>query len=68
MNINNKFVSLDKEIRTYVPTDCAAFHLNRSPQTLRSWACFENGPLHPIRINGRLSWPVEKIKDILKLS
>jgi len=30
--------------------------LNRKPQTLRRWAAFENGPLRPVRINGRLLW------------
>jgi hypothetical protein len=30
--------------------------LNRAPQTLRKWACLENGPIRPIRINGRLAW------------
>jgi hypothetical protein len=45
-----------------VTTDAAAYYLNRQPQTLRSWACLENGPLRPIRINGRLSWSVKEIK------
>jgi DNA-binding transcriptional regulator YiaG len=30
--------------------------LNRRPQTLRRWACFEDGPIRPQRINGRLLW------------
>lgn len=47
-----------------VSTNAAAYYLNRKPQTLRSWACFENGALRPLRINGRLAWPVS---DIAKL-
>jgi hypothetical protein len=29
------YVSRDRETRAGVETDCAAFHLNREPQTLR---------------------------------
>jgi Helix-turn-helix domain len=43
----------------------AAKALNRSPQTLRKWACLENGPIRPIRINGRLAWPLDKIAALL---
>ncbi len=56
------------ESRELVPTDCAAFHLNRRPQTLRIWACRENGPLHPIRFNGRLGWRVADIRRVLGVS
>ena len=48
-----------------VSTDAAAYYLNRKSQTLRSWACLENGPLRPIRINGRLAWSVAGIKALL---
>ena len=48
-----------------VSTDAAAYYLNRKSQTLRSWACLENGPLRPIRINGRLAWSVAGIKSLL---
>lgn len=60
------FQSLDKEIRTVIPTDAAAHHLNRKGQTLRAWACLENGPIRPIRINGRLAWPVDQICALLQ--
>lgn len=58
-------LSLDCEPRTALPTAEAAFHLNRAQQTLRLWACLENGPLRPIRVNGRLAWPVADIKRLL---
>lgn len=61
------YPALVKETRTHVPTACAAFWLNRAPQTLRSWACFENGPIRPIRVQGRLAWPVEGILRLLKV-
>lgn len=63
---NQKFVPLAQETRTCVETECAAFHLNRRPQTLRAWACLENGPILPTRINGRLAWPVDEIARLLQ--
>lgn len=56
---------LESETRTAISTDNAAYHLNRKSQTLRTWACFENGPIRPVRINGRLAWPVAEIKNLL---
>jgi hypothetical protein len=38
-------VSLEQETRSALPTSEAAYHLNRAQQTLRLWACFEDGPL-----------------------
>lgn len=63
--IAETFTPLEIETRTAVNTTTAAFHLNRRPQTLRSWACFENGPLRPVRINGRLAWPVRELRQLL---
>jgi len=57
--------SLERETRTALPTNEAGFHLNRAQQTLRLWAMREDGPLRPIRVNGRLAWPVAEIKRIL---
>lgn len=51
--------------REVVSTTEAAFMLNRKPQTLRKWACLENGPIRPIRINGRLAWPVKELARLL---
>ena len=48
-----------------VPTPQAAHYLTRKPQTLREWACTENGPLRPMRINGRLAWPVAELRRVL---
>jgi len=58
-------IALEKETRATLPTPEAAFHLNRSNQTLRLWACFENGPVRPLRVNGRLAWPVADLRRIL---
>lgn len=59
------YPGIDAEIRTTLPTAIAAYYLNRKSQTLRSWACFENGPIRPIRINGILAWLVSDIKQLL---
>ena len=48
-----------------LPTDEAAATINRAPQTLRKWACLENGPIRPIRINGRLAWKVSDLEKLL---
>lgn len=58
-------VSLERETRAALPTPEAAFHLNRAQQTLRLWAMREDGPLRPMRINGRLAWPVSELRRIL---
>lgn len=51
--------------RSTLTTEEAAYHLNRAQQTLRIWACRENGPIRPLRINGRLAWPVAELRRIL---
>lgn len=61
----NQFPPIEQETRSHVETACAAYHLNRKHQTMRGWACLENGPIRPIRIMGRLAWPVDAIKRIL---
>ena len=60
-----QLVPLQSETRTAISTAEAARHLNRKEQTLRGWACHENGPLRPIRINGRLAWPVAELLRVL---
>jgi hypothetical protein len=59
------FIPLEQVTRPTVPTDAAAYYLNRQPQTLRAWACLENGAMRPLRINGRLAWSVVEIKKLL---
>lgn len=59
------YVSLTCETRAAVDTATAAFHLNRQPQTLRGWACKEDGPLRPLRVHGRLAWPVAELRRVL---
>lgn len=56
---------LNSETRHALPTDEAAHQINRRPQTLRRWACVGDGPIQPIRINGRLAWKVADIRKLL---
>ncbi len=58
-------VPLARETRAALTTAEAAAHLNRAPQTLRLWACREDGPLRPLRVHGRLAWPVAELRRIL---
>ena len=62
-----KFPPLELVNRPTVPTEQAAHYMNRRPQTLRGWACCETFPegLRPIRINGRLAWPVSELRRVL---
>lgn len=57
--------ALETITRPAVSTSAAAYYLNRRPQTLRCWASLENGPLQPIRVNGRLAWSVSEIRRLL---
>ena len=63
-----EYPPLEQVTRPAVETGAAAYYLNRRPQTLRGWACMENGPIRPRRINGRLSWPVSEIKALVGVS
>lgn len=61
----SSFTPLALEARPAVDTAAAAHYLNRCPQTLRGWACLENGPLRPVRVHGRLAWKTEDIRRLL---
>ena len=59
------FQPLETVTSPAVETGAAAYYLNRKPQTLRTWACHENGPILPMRVNGRLAWRVSDIKSLV---
>lgn len=63
----HSFQPLELETRPAVDTATAAYWLGRRPQTLRGWACSETAPegLRPIRVNGRLAWPVAGLRRVL---
>ncbi|MDP3617932.1 MAG: hypothetical protein Q8R49_08990 [Rhodoferax sp.] len=54
--------------RATVDTATAAHYLNRRPQTLRTWASLESGPLRPRRVHGRLAWSMSEIRTLLGLN
>jgi hypothetical protein len=62
---STQYTPLAHETRAALPTGEAAFHLNRAQQTLRLWAMREDGPIRPMRINGRLAWPVAELRRVL---
>ena len=62
------FIPLEFETRTHVTTAVMCRHLGRKEQTARGWACHEDGPLRPVRVNGRLAWAVADIKRLLGVS
>ena len=51
--------------RDVITTTEAAAVLNFKESTLRKWACFERGPIRPVRINGRLGWRVTDLAALL---
>lgn len=55
---------LENVTRPAVDTAAAAYYLNRQPQTLRAWA-MTGHPINPVRCNGRLAWPVARIRQML---
>ena len=62
---NAQYLPLEQVTKPNLTTAETAYYLNRRPQTLRGWACLENGPLRPMRINGRLAWAVSELKRVL---
>ena len=60
-----QLIPLDQEKRAALPTPEAAGHLSRAEQTMRLWACRGDGPIKPLRVHGRLLWPVTEIKRLL---
>ena len=67
-SIQPKAIPLEQVTRPHLTTTEAAAYLNRRPQTLREWASTERGPLRPLRIHGRLAWPVAELRRVLCLT
>ena len=59
-----QYLPLEQVTRPNLTTAETAYYLNRRPQTLRGWACLENGPLRPIRIGGLLAWSTATVKAL----
>ena len=61
---NAQYLPLEQVTRPNLTTAETAYYLNRRPQTLRGWACLENGPLRPTRIGGLLAWNTATVKAL----
>jgi len=59
------FLALELVTKPNLTTAEAAWALNRRPQTLRGWACLENGPIRPRRIGGLLAWSTAEVKALV---
>ena len=59
-----QYLPLELVNKPNLTTAECAFYLNRQPQTLRGWACLENGPIRPRRISGLLAWPTAEVKAL----
>lgn len=51
--------------RQILTTNEAADFLGLKPQTLRCWACYDKGPISPIRIGNRLRWRVSDLERLV---
>ncbi len=63
-----QYLPLEQVTRPNLKTEEAAHYLNRRSQTLRAWACHENGPIRPRRIGGLLAWSTAEIKALAGVS
>ena len=61
----HQFPPLELETRPTVSTAAAAHYLHLAQQTLRVYACKENGPLRPRRVCGKLHWVTSDIRRLL---
>jgi hypothetical protein len=63
---SRNYPPLEEVTSPTVPTAQAAHYLNRVSQTLRIWAMGKaDAPITPVRIHGRLAWPVARIRELL---
>jgi hypothetical protein len=58
----------EQDLPIVLSTEKASVYINRTPQTLRKWACLDCAPngIRPIRINGRLAWRVTDLQKLLE--
>lgn len=64
-NAPQQFTPLELETRPTVDTAATAYYLRKAQQTLRIWACKENGPIRPIRVGAHLHWRTADIRKLL---
>jgi hypothetical protein len=55
---------LENVVKPVLTTGEAGHYLDRASQTMRKWAATGEGPIKPLRINGRLAWPTAAVKKL----
>ena len=60
-----QFPDLASVTRPTVPTDHAAYYLNKQPNTLRMWHSLGRGPITPAVLYGKLYWSVAEIRRLV---
>ena len=63
-----QYLPLEQVTRPNLTTAETAYYLNRRPQTLRGWACNEDGPIRPKRVGGLLAWSTVQAKALAGIS
>jgi len=63
-HFTGQYLPLEQVTKPNLTTSECAYYLNRRPQTLRVWACNEDGPIRPKRIAGILAWPTSEVKAL----
>lgn len=63
-SFTGQYQPLEQVTRPNLKTEEAAYYLNRRPQTMRAWACLENGPIRPRRVAGILAWSTAEVKAL----
>ena len=53
----------------YICTNTVASLLHIKPQTIRKWACYEQGPLkiRPLKVAGKLLWETKAVIKLLNI-
>jgi hypothetical protein len=64
-NYSAPFPPIDTVTKPNLTTAEYAYYSNIAEQTARVYACYDKGPIRPIRINGRLNWPTALVKSLL---
>lgn len=59
-----QYQPLESVTKPNLTTAELAYYLNRRPQTLRGWACNEDGPIRPKRVGGLLAWSTVEAKAL----
>ncbi len=62
---HGSFQPLGQVTRPRVGTNAASYYMDKQPRTLRGWACYENGPIKPIKVFGKWMWGVSEIRALL---